>query len=349
MKILYSFNKKGFELEYWESELSFKNEIFEYIPFNHGVYLDPTKYIRAQLLDNLYYEKNNKLLNLYKDLKERIKKYNIDVLLVDNVNPYHPEFLMELNVKKIFRTSDGPLVAYDRDIPYYHAFGMVLYHSPAFSEHINMKDKLDYCGVKHKKLWPMCSFKKLRSDKTKEELFSLKRDVDITFVGALFPNKMPMIASIKKEFGKKFKLHGLANWKKNLYFNVMYGFPGIVKPIGFHEYVPLYERTKIGINIHNRGKYTVGGYRLFDLPANGVMQISDGSEYLEEFFKVGVEIERYETAEELKDKIRFYLKNDSSREKIARAGYERVMKDHTIEKRLFDLHSLIDGNNIGKD
>ncbi len=40
------------------------------------------------------------------------------------------------------------------------------------------------------------------------------------------------------------------------------------------------------------------------------MQISDGGEYLEEFFKVGVE-------------IRFYLKNDSAREKIARAGYER--------------------------
>jgi len=114
-----------------------------------------------------------------------------------------------------------------------------------------------------------------------------------------------------------------------------------VKSINFNDYIPLYERVKIGINIHNRGKYTVGGYRLFDLPANGIMQISDGSEYLEEFFKVGVEIESYESSEELIDKINFYLKNVSAREKIAKAGFDRVMKDHTIKSRLHKLAKYI--------
>ena len=40
-------------------------------------------------------------------------------------------------------------------------------------------------------------------------------------------------------------------------------------------------------------------YRLFDLPANGVMQISDGGDYLEQFFSVGEEIVSYRGAEEL--------------------------------------------------
>ena len=341
MKILYSFNKKGYELDYWKSELSFKTKEFEYIPFNHGEYLSPSKYIRAQMLDNLYYLKDPELINLYKNLKNIIKKYNISALIVDNANPYHPEFLRTLDVLKILRTSDGPMSAYDRDIPYYHAFDAIIYHTPAYNEDVNMEEKLAYCGVENKYLWPMCSFEKLRSKKTREELFSFNRDTDITFVGALFPIKMSMIASIKKEFGKNFKLHGLANWKKNLYFNIMYGFPGIVRPIDFDAYVPLYERTKIGVNIHLRGEYTVGGYRLFDLPANGVMQISDGGEYLEEFFKVGVEIESYETTDELIDKIYFYLKNDSAREKIAKAGYDRVLKDHTIKRRLHDLAKYI--------
>jgi spore maturation protein CgeB len=340
-KVLYSFSKTGFELDYWNRELDYKDSNITIIPFNHGKYIDASCCLRAQKLDDFFYKRDKYLFRLYESLKVAIEKNNIDCLIVDNANPYHPEFLYTLDVHKILRTSDGPLAAYDRDIPYYHAFDTILYHSPAFSAEIDMKEKLSYCGVKDKYLWPMCSFEKLRSKKSKKELFSFHRDVDVAFVGALFPNKMPLLASVKKEFGKNFRLHGLASWKKNLYFNVMYNFPGVVKSINFNDYIPLYERVKIGINIHNRGKYTVGGYRLFDLPANGIMQISDGSEYLEEFFKVGVEIESYESSEELIDKINFYLKNVSAREKIAKAGFDRVMKDHTIKSRLHKLAKYI--------
>ena len=34
--------------------------------------------------------------------------------------------------------------------------------------------------------------------------------------------------------------------------------------------------AKIGFNVHNRGDYTVGNYRMFELPANGAMQIMSG-------------------------------------------------------------------------
>jgi spore maturation protein CgeB len=339
-KLLYSFNKKGFELDYWMEELSYINKNIDITPFNHGEYIGASNYIRAQLLENLYFKNDPRLLCLYKILNSMIRKEKYDYLLVDNANPYHPDFLKNIKITKILRTSDGPTSTYDRDIPYYHAFDMVLYNNPAFSKDMTTNEKLTYCGVKNKYLWKMCSFKKLRSNKTKNELLTKKRDVDITFVGSLFPCKMKLLAAVKKEFGTKFRLHGLANWKKNFYFNVVYGFPCLVRPISFDEYVPLYERTKIGINTHINGPYTLGGYRLFDLPANGVMQISDGGDYLDEFFKVGVEIERYDTSDELIDKIKFYLNNDSKREKIARAGYDRVMRDHTIEKRLQDLSDI---------
>jgi len=80
---------------------------------------------------------------------------------------------------------------------------------------------------------------------------------------------------------------------------------------------------------------------MFDLPANGVMQISDGGEYLKEFFKVGEEIESYNSQDELIDKIEYYLKNDTAREKIAKAGYRRVIRDYTIGKQLKDAAALI--------
>ncbi len=343
MKIIYSFNKTGFEHEYWQREIAAGTfEGCTFIPFNHGLYLSPQRYLRAQMLDQLYFDKHPALMGLYSALQDKIKEHRADVLIVDNCFPYHPDWLHNLPIYKVLRTSDGPLTAYDRDFAYLHAYDHVLYHSPAYSPDMGMAEKLAYCGVKRADFWPMALFDSMHDpSKNEQAIFSMKRDIDIVFVGALFPNKMPLLAKVKKVFGRQFRMHGLAGWKKNLYFNFLHGFPGWVTPINFQEYVSLYQRAKIGINVHNRGKYTVGGYRLFELSGNGVMQISDGGEYLREFFKVGEEIELYDTAEELIDKVKFYLAHDNARENIARAGYRRAMTDHRIRKRLREAAQTI--------
>jgi spore maturation protein CgeB len=80
---------------------------------------------------------------------------------------------------------------------------------------------------------------------------------------------------------------------------------------------------------------------LFDLPGNGVMQISDGGEYLASFFRVGDEIIGYRTADELVDLIRFYLSHDDERRRIARNAHRRVIKDHRIGHRLHQAADLI--------
>ena len=109
-KIIYSFNKRGFEAAYWGKEIAAaSNQNFKFIPFNHDPYLDASLYSRAQLLDNLYYEKNQGLVRLYSDIKNLISKESADVLLVDNCFPYHPEFLKKLAIYKVLRTSDGPI------------------------------------------------------------------------------------------------------------------------------------------------------------------------------------------------------------------------------------------------
>jgi hypothetical protein len=349
--IIYSFNKKGFEARFWEAEIAAASTSqYQFVPFNHGEYLDPGRYIRAQQLDNLYYEQHPSLLKLYEDFRSLIVETGAAAVIVDNCSPYHPEFLRSLRILKVLRTSDGPLSAYDRDFAYLHAHDLVLYHSPAYSRDMRMAEKLAYCGAKESHLWPLALFDAMHDPaKDEDAVFSGVRDIELLFIGALFPNKMPLLASVKKTFGRRCRLHGLAGWKKNLYFNVKYGFPGWVSPIRFEQYVPLYQRTKIGVNVHNRGKYTVGGFRLFELPGNGVMQISDGGEYLEEFFKVGEEIESYENAEELIDKVKYYLAHDEARERIARAGYRRVMRDHRIRRRMQTAVHLISSASRSRD
>ncbi len=346
IKVLYSFNKNGFEAEYWSREIAAaSNEKIVFFPFNHGVFLNPNRYLRAQLLDNLFFEKNESLLKLYQSIETKIDELKADVLLVDNCPPYHPEFLRNLKIYKALRIADGPISAYDRDFAYLHAYDHVLYHSPAYSREINMEDKLRYCGVKHADFWPLGSFDAM-CDRTKSEnnILDGYRDIDIIFVGALHLNKMPLLAKIKRVFGRKMVLFGLSDWKKNFYFNACFGFPGWVSPMPFDQYVAMYQRAKIGINIHNRGDYTVGSYRLFDLPANGVMQISDGGEFLSSFFRPDEEIVGYNDAEDLIGKIKLFLSNESARKQIALNGFRRVQKDYRISNLLYRLYEIFSRN-----
>lgn len=343
MKVIYSFNKKGLEAEYWAKEIAgASTPEYRFIPFNHDPYLNPSLYIRAQLLDNLYYEEHLGLKQMYADIERKIQEVGADVLLVDTCPPYHPDYLRKLKIYKVLRIADGPMSSYDRDFAYLHAYDHILYHSPAYSRDMGMEEKLRYCGAKKVDFWPLGSFNAL-CDPSKTELDILlgKRDIDVIFIGALYVNKMPLLAAVKKALGRRLRLQGLTSLKKNAYFNVKYGFPGWVRPIAFGDYAPFYQRTKIGINVHNRGDYTVGGYRLFDLPANGIMQISDGGEYLKQFFSVGEEVISYRGADELIDKVKYYLAHDEERERIALNGFRRVRKDYKIAALLRKAGDLI--------
>ena len=343
MKVIYSFNKKGFEADYWTREIAAASTIeCQLIPFNHDPYINPSLYVRAQLLDNLYYQEHPGLTRMYEDIARKIQETGADVLLVDTCPPYHPEFLRKLKIYKVLRIADGPVSAYDRDFAYLHAYDHVLYHSPAYSRDMGMEEKLRYCCAKRVDFWPLASFDALCDpSKTDVDILAGKRDIDVIFIGALHLNKMPLLAALKKALGRRFWLHGLTSLKKNVYFNLKYGFPGWVSSVPFTHYVPFYQRAKIGINVHNRGDYTVGSYRLFDLPANGVMQISDGGQYLEQFFSVGEEVVSYKNADELIDKVKYYLAHDEERKRIALNGFRRVRKDYKLAKLLIKAGDLI--------
>jgi spore maturation protein CgeB len=334
MKIIYSFNKKGWEADLWID--TFKNSSTEevnFIPFNHQEYLDPNLYQSAQKLDNLFYIKDYRLMRMYADLLSLIAQTKAEAIIVDNCFPYHPEFLLKLDIHKVIRTTDGPIVAYERDFAYLHAYDQVLYHSPAYSSEINMHDKLRYCLGNNKPInfLPLGVFPKFyETHKNESNIMESKRDIDVIFIGALHLNKIEKLAKIKKILGARFKLYGLTTIKKNLYMNIRHGCAGWIQPVPFEKYASLYQRSKIGINLHNRDGYTVGNYRLFDLPANGVMQISDGGDDLNKFFTDGKEIVGYNNLDELIEKIYYFLEREDERREIALNGYNRVLSDYKI-------------------
>lgn len=84
--------------------------------------------------------------------------------------------------------------------------------------------------------------------------------------------------------------------------------------------------------------------RIFDTAAAGSLVVTDYVPELESLFTPGKEIVCYESFAELVDRVRFYLQNEDERLAIARAGYERVWKDHTMESRLREILSAASKN-----
>src|SRR5437762_5249214 len=128
LTIIYSINKTGAELDFWTREIeAASNDRYRFVVFNHDPYLSCWKYVRAQLLDNLYFDRHPGLMRMYDDVRQLAAREGAAALLVDNFPPYHPDWLRTFDIYKVLRTSDGPLATYDRDFPYVHAYDHGLY------------------------------------------------------------------------------------------------------------------------------------------------------------------------------------------------------------------------------
>ncbi|MBT1072531.1 CgeB family protein [Pelotalea chapellei] len=107
------------------------------------------------------------------------------------------------------------------------------------------------------------------------------------------------------------------------------------------EMVQMYSRSKINLGFSSCGSTHHTGERIlqvrlrdFEVPMSGGFYMVEYMEELEEFYRIGQEIVCYHGPEDLADKIRYFLKHETEREKIRRAGHERCLRDHTWQKRL---------------
>ncbi len=81
--------------------------------------------------------------------------------------------------------------------------------------------------------------------------------------------------------------------------------------------------------------------RIFEIPACGGFLLTGKADDLDKFFEIGKEIAVYEKPEDIPKIVRYYLSHNEERERMAKAGYERVIRDHTYEKRLEEIFKKI--------
>lgn len=118
---------------------------------------------------------------------------------------------------------------------------------------------------------------------------------------------------------------------------------------GWTGYVPfdgmleIFKTSKINLNFSeapNHGKPQIKG-RVFQACLAGGFMLTEYAPGIEKYFEPGKEIVCFRNADDLAEKISYYLQHDAERRAIARAGWERATRDHSSDRMVADVFKEI--------
>ncbi|MEM4282391.1 MAG: glycosyltransferase [Candidatus Woesearchaeota archaeon] len=160
---------------------------------------------------------------------------------------------------------------------------------------------------------------------------------DISFVGTAYSNRQYLLEQIsKKHSSLAIYGHGWSQASKQLK-----KFVNKKVPMG-PALAYVFNESKINLNIYGPSqKFVVPNPRTFEIPASRNFQLATYHKSITRHFKPGKEIVLYRNEDELFELIDWYLDNDEEREKVAQAGYDRVLKEHTMRHRLQRMFKIM--------
>ncbi len=121
-------------------------------------------------------------------------------------------------------------------------------------------------------------------------------------------------------------------------------FPAAVKPINW--VMDMLDPPDPGL--YHEGIPQIKG-RNFEIPGCGGFLLTDLAENLEEYYQPGIEIACFEGITDLAEKIRYYLAHEDERAAVAKAGYQRTLKDHTYAQRFSEIFKVMFDRPMAQD
>ena len=105
-----------------------------------------------------------------------------------------------------------------------------------------------------------------------------------------------------------------------------------------------YRRAKIALNAHHAQMREGVNMRTFEIPAAGAFQLCDSKARLGELLEIGREVAIYEGPDDLAEVLHRYAGDDAARARMAEAGRQRVLRDHTYAVRMAQLVARAHGD-----
>jgi len=165
------------------------------------------------------------------------------------------------------------------------------------------------------------------------------RDVDVSFVGSLSPAHPKRARLIEWLAGKT---------QLDVWGNGINQFPS-KSPINRHYHGEVWgidmftalARSKITINNHiGIAENYANNMRLYEATGMGCLMLTDRKSNITDLFEPGREIVCYDSPEECLELVGYYLNNETERARIAAAGQQRTLKEHSYTRRTAELLEL---------
>jgi len=130
--------------------------------------------------------------------------------------------------------------------------------------------------------------------------------------------------------------------------NIRYFFGGIHRSwagqeVYMHDFADVIRHTKIFVgedaDIPIQDRYLSN--RSFAVMGCGGFYLCRRTPGVEHAFKIGKEIDVFDTADEMIDKVRYYLKEEDERKRIAMAGQRRVLETYTYKKQIEKIFNWV--------
>ena len=283
--------------------------------------------IGRKLFDRIFVNLIQKKIN--EDLLVAASKGGYDLLFIMMGKHIYPETLLQIKeyvkLLAIWSTDD----IYNMRSSSFNVIKSIPHYDLIFSPRLHLFDEFKKLGSESVKLIDWYPHPELM-DEARETLVN---NHDFSFVGSWSSYRedtlTPLLCSA----------HRLGVYGWGWEHKVSRKFKGLGLECNSH--VPLlkmreiFQTSKININILTRENRDTSNLRNFEIPASKSFQLAERSDHLLNLFEEEKEIVCFSGIEELKSKCDFYLKNDTARERIAQAGYKRLVKgSHTLKARL---------------
>lgn len=106
----------------------------------------------------------------------------------------------------------------------------------------------------------------------------------------------------------------------------------------------IFAGSKINLNISLKGIEGGTPQRIMDVTGAGGFMMTNYCWETAELFEEDKEVVMFKTPEELMEKTAYYLNHDAERERIARAGYKKVINCYTYDRKLKELMDWVRGD-----
>lgn len=305
------------------------------------------------------YERNGKEVDNFNILLEQIKHYGPDIVYVGNADLCTKYFIS--NIKKISTVK------------------LVLgYHCAPFNkkilQNLSNVDAVVTCTYGYLKTLKKKINKNIlflpHAFQDVPDKFKYKRNIDVTFIGSLFPgdklhnNRIDMIYKLMKNFKNNYIAVNFSNFFlfkylyfiiKNLlslnifnniilFYKLLFIFFFSKKTVFGHKMYLILKRSKILVNSHIGDTEYAGNMRIFEGTGCGCLLITDKKKGYSKFFQDNKEIVIYKNDDDLINKCIFYLKNQKKLSNISKHGQIKTLKKHNYNKRAISIKKFINEN-----